>query len=237
MRTRLTEPVSLFAPIFDFGVAVLTHDKIFKHVEHIFGKNMHAKRLESLANATHGTIEKGSLAIHLIGKGLAAAKGLQPKSAIKQVDRLLANPKLNVNQAFEDWVPYIVGARKEIFVSLDWTEFDADDHSSIVLSMQTKHGRNTPLLWKTYRKHGLKGKRNDYEDALLVKLWELLPRDVHVTVVADRGFSDTALFDFIQYELGFDFVIRIKSNIKFLMRRESYFQSVSFYYPVVGLKR
>lgn len=193
---------------------MLTHDKIFKHVDNIFGDNMHTKRLESLVNATHGAIEKGSLAIHFIGKGLVIAKGLQPKSAIKQVDRLLANPKLNVNQAVEDWVPHIIGARKATIVFLDWTEFDSDDHSSIVLSVQTKHGRNTPLVWKIYRKHGLKGNCNHYEDALLVRLRELVPDDVHVTIVADCGFSDTALFDFIQYELGFDFIIRILSNIK-----------------------
>ncbi|MCL1127509.1 IS4 family transposase [Shewanella surugensis] len=48
----------------------------------------------------------------------------------------------------------------------------------------------------------------------MVKLREVIPQDVRVTVVADRGFGDTALFDFIQHELHFDFIIRIKSNIK-----------------------
>ncbi|WP_322619529.1 IS4 family transposase [Shewanella sp. YLB-07] len=132
----------------------------------------------------------------------------------RKVDRLLSNPKLNVWSLFASWVPYVVGARKQIVVSLDWTEFDSDDHSSIVLSMQTKHGRNTPLLRKTHRRHGLKGNRNNYEDELLVKLRELIPQDVRVTIVADRGFGNTPLFDFIQHELDFDFIIRIKSSIK-----------------------
>ncbi len=193
---------------------MLTHDRINQHIDNIFGHDMHAKRVQSLANATHGVIQKGSLAIHTIGKGLATAKKLKPKSSIKQVDRLLSNPKLNVWSLFASWVPYVVGARKQIVVSLDWTEFDSDDHSSIVLSMQTKHGRNTPLLWKTHRRHGLKGNRNNYEDELLVKLRELILQDVRVTIVADRGFGNTPLFDFIQHELDFDFIIRIKSNIK-----------------------
>ncbi|AQS36045.1 transposase family protein [Shewanella psychrophila] len=187
---------------------------IHNHIDELFGHDMHAKRVTSLANAAHGVIEKGSLAIHAIGAGLAQANKLKRKSAIKQVDRLLSNTKLNVWQLLDSWGPYIIGARKEIVVSLDWTEFDSDDHSTIVLSMQTTHGRNTPLLWKTHRKHALKGNRNNHEDELLVKLRSIVAEDVKVTIVADRGFSDTALFNFIEHELGFDFIIRIKANIK-----------------------
>ncbi len=80
--------------------------------------------------------------------------------------------------------------------------------------MQTTHGRNTPLLWKTHRKHALKGNINNHEDELLVKLRSNVAEDVKVTIVADRGFSDTALFNFIEHEPGFDFIIRIKANIK-----------------------
>ena len=31
---------------------------------------------------------------------------------------------------------------------MDWTEFDADDHSTLVISLQTNHGRSNSLLWK-----------------------------------------------------------------------------------------
>ncbi len=192
---------------------MITSASISEYLQDIFGQDMHAKRVLSLANATLGVIESSSLAIHAIGNGLALANGLERKYAIKQVDRLLSNTKLNVWSLFDDWVPYIVAERKEIVVSMDWTEFDADDHSSIVLSMQTSHGRNTPLLWKTHRKSLLKGKRNDHEDELLWKLKRALPEDVRVTVVADRGFGDTALFALLEDQLEFDYLIRFKGNI------------------------
>ncbi len=44
--------------------------------------------------------------------------------------------------------------------------------------------------------------------------WSNVAEDVKVTIVADIGFSDTALFNFIEHELGFNFIIRIKANIK-----------------------
>lgn len=40
-----------------------------------------------------------------------------------------------------------------------------------------------------------------------------MPIDVQVTVLADRGFGDTKLYDFLKIDLGFDFVIRFRGNI------------------------
>ena len=39
------------------------------------------------------------------------ANGLERKHAVKQVDRLLTNTKLNVWSLFDDWVPYVVSER------------------------------------------------------------------------------------------------------------------------------
>ncbi len=130
---------------------MLDHNTIFQRIDDIFGQDMYTKRVLSLANATQGVIESGSLAIHAIGNGLSVTRNVNRKHAVKQVDRLLTNAKLNLSNMFHDWVPYVVTERKEIVVSMDWTEFDTDDQSTIVLlSLQTSHGRHTPLLWQTH---------------------------------------------------------------------------------------
>ena len=192
---------------------MLNHDIILNHIDDIFGQDMHAKRVLSLANAAHGVIESGSLAIHAIGNGLSLASGLERKHAVKQIDRLLTNTKLNVWHLFDDWVPYVIAERTEIVVSMDWTEFDTDDHSTLVISLQTSHGRNTPLLWKTHQKSRLKGQRNAHEKELLTKLKQILPAGVFVTVVADRGFGYMEMFERLEQELDFAYVIRFKGNI------------------------
>ena len=46
---------------------MINQDLIYQHINELFGQDMHAKRVLSLANATHAVIEKGSLAIHAIG--------------------------------------------------------------------------------------------------------------------------------------------------------------------------
>lgn len=62
------------------------------------------------------------------------ANGLVRKHAVKQVDRWLTHTKLNVWSLFDDRVPYVVAERIEIVVSMDWTEFDTDDHSTQMLA-------------------------------------------------------------------------------------------------------
>lgn len=191
----------------------LRHEAVLDLVDDVFGDDLHAKRVLSLTNATIGAIASGSLAIHAIGAGLAQAQELDPKHCIKQVDRLLSNKDIVVWELFNDWVPFIVGTRKEIVVILDWTDFDRDGHTTILMSMVTGHGRGTPLIWKTVPKAQLKDARNSHEDELVLKLREILPRDIKVTILADRGFADTAFFGFIR-GLGFHYLIRIRENFE-----------------------
>ena len=132
---------------------------------------------------------------------------------MKQVDRLLSNRGLNVWAFFAHWTPFIVGARTEVVVALDWTSFAADGQDTIVLSMVTGHGRATPLLWKTVASSTLKGNQRRYEYELLCRLREVLPAGVKVTVVADRGFADCKLFYALTTELAFEYVIRLRGDI------------------------
>jgi hypothetical protein len=173
---------------------------------------MHRKRIDSVSNAAIGAIQAARLGISAIGHGLAMARGLEVKHAIKQVDRLLSNRKLNVWEFFAVWVPYLVASRSEILVALDWTEFERDDQSTIAINLLTKHGRATPLLWKTVVKSELAGWRNAHEDALLMRLREVLPEGVLVTVLADRGFGDAKLYELMR-QLEFDYVIRFRENV------------------------
>ncbi len=192
----------------------LDRDRITKLVSTIFSEDLHAKRVASLAGAAVGVLEGAALGIHAIGNALAMAEGLKGKHAVKQVDRLLSNAGIQVWELFSNWVPYIVGDRSEVVTALDWTDFDADDQSTIALSMITSHGRATPLLWKTVMKSELKGWRNEHEDVLLERFRQVLPAGVKVTVLADRGFGDQALYELLKDQLGLDFVVRFRGIIK-----------------------
>jgi hypothetical protein len=192
--------------------AALRQGDVIGFVSSLYEGDVHAKRVLSLSNATLGVLTSGSLAVHAIGQGLAHAQGTLSKHGVKQVDRLLSNPGIEVEQFFENWVPYVIGARKEVLVALDWTSFAADGHETIVVSMLTRHGRATPLLWRTVEAKTLKGNQTDYEDALLCRLHEVVAPGVAVTVIADRGFADCKLLKFLSEELGFGYVVRLRNH-------------------------
>jgi hypothetical protein len=179
----------------------------------LYGSDLHAKRVDSLAGATLGTMTAASLAVALIGQALAQARGLKTKHAVKQVDRLLSNEGIDVWDSFARWVPHQIGERRDILVAMDWTDFDHDDQATLVLSLVTGHGRARPLLWLSVWKEDLKNQRNDYEGACLRRLSELVPPGCLVTILADRGFGDQKLFAYLG-KLGFGYVIRFRGNIQ-----------------------
>jgi Transposase DDE domain len=178
----------------------------------VYGADLHAKRIDSLAGAALGVMQSASLAVAMIGQALAQAKGLVTKHAIKQVDRMLSNNGIDVWDSFARWVPHQIGTRQEILVAMDWTDFDHDDQATLALHLVTGHGRAAPLLWLSVWKDELKDQRNDFEDACLRRLAELIPAGCRVTILADRGFGDQKLFAFLA-KLGFGYVIRFRGNI------------------------
>jgi len=180
-------------------------------LDNVLDGDIHTKRVDSLANATLGVMTGASLGVAIIGQSLAQARGLVTKHAVKQVDRLLSNRKIDAWDVFATWVPQTVGARRDIVVALDWTDCDADGQATLALLLVTRHGRATPLVWLSVFKDELKDTRNACEDACLRRLAEVLPAGTRATILADRGFADTKLFGFLD-DLGFDYVIRLKAN-------------------------
>jgi hypothetical protein len=181
-------------------------------VERVFREDMHAARVLSLANGVIGVLHAAVLAVHAIGQAYAKVANIQPKSGVKQIDRLLSNGGLVMAQILKSWVAFVVGVRKEIVVVLDWTDFDKDDHATLAAYLVTRHGRATPLLWQTVKKSTLEGMRNAHEYALVERLHSYLDKDIAITLLADRGFGDQKLYDYLCF-LGWDFVIRFRGCI------------------------
>jgi len=181
-------------------------------VGELFAADLHAKRVASVSNGVVGVLFAASLGIHTIGRALAEATGRKRKHAVKQIDRLLSNGGIALARLFPSWVRFVVGPRQQIVVALDWTEFDKDDQASICAYLITRHGRATPLVWRTVRKSTMAGKRGSYEVELLDTLGAALPGEVQITVLADRGFGDQKLYEHLE-ALGWEYVIRFREGI------------------------
>jgi hypothetical protein len=90
-------------------------------VDGIFGEDLHAERVLSLAHGTLGPQYASSLAIHAVGPGLAAARSRLDRRAVKQVDQHLSNRGINLNPMGAPWGNIRMDDRPQAGVKLDWT--------------------------------------------------------------------------------------------------------------------
>jgi hypothetical protein len=194
------------------GKVRVSPKSVERFADELFAETVHPRRVDSIALGVVGVVHAVSLSIHAIGRGMAAARGKDAKHATKQVDRLLGNSGVHLGVLFESWVRFVVSDRKEIVVALDWTEFDGDNQATICLYMITRHGRATPLVWKTVPKATLAGKRNDYEYSVVEQLGSIVPPEVKITLLADRGFGDQKFYAILG-TFGWDYVIRFRDCI------------------------
>ncbi len=178
----------------------------------LFSEELHAARVQSLANGVVGVLSAAVLSVAAIGTAYALVAGTKAKSGIKQIDRLLSNTGVIVETIQKEWVQFVVGARKEIVIAMDWTDFDDDDHTTLCAYMVTRHGRATPMVWQTVKKSELKDRRTDIEHDMVERLHGWLDPSVAAELLADRGFGDQKLYALLMF-YGWDFHIRFRGNI------------------------
>jgi hypothetical protein len=181
---------------------------------------LHAKQVLSIAHSVIGVANAAHAGVASIGRAAASARESNPKHGIKQFDRFLSNERISLEEAGRSYLAYVIGRRWRVTASLDWTVYADGERHRIALNLITRHGRATPLLWKTVTAEELTNQRNAHEDTLLRSFKRLLPDSVtEVVVLADRGFGDIDLYDMLKAELRFDYVIRFRKCI--IVRDES----------------
>jgi len=181
-------------------------------VDEIFGEDLHAKRVESVANGVVGVLNASVASIHAIGRACAEVQGIQTKSAVKQIDRLLSNTGIDLDDTLSAWSRFVAGDVKQLVLAMDWTDFEKDDHTTLCIYLVTGHGRAMPLVWQTVQKSTLKGTQTQLEVAMIERLHDYLPKHIQVTLLADRGFGKVELYELLEV-LGWDYVIRFRGVI------------------------
>jgi hypothetical protein len=188
----------------------LDHTRRF--VKRMFGPDVHALRVVSLANGVVGVLNAAVLSIAAIGQAYAMLARITAKSGVKQVDRMLSNEGIDLDTVMRRWVQYVVGTAESIVIALDWTDFEKDDHATLCAYLVTTHGRAMPLAWKTVQKSALAGQRSDVEQQLLESLHGWIAPSVRITLLADRAFGSHVLYEQLSI-WGWDYVIRFRGCI------------------------
>lgn len=134
------------------------------------------------------------------------------KHQIKRCWRFCANDRIETADAMRPILARVLKKRKKkLLISFDWT--DIRSFQTLVASVVFK-GRSIPICWASCRKHVYEGhrSRNAFEESLLLVLRSMIPPQVTVILLADRGFGRTELARFCQNQ-GFSYIIRIQPDV------------------------
>ena len=179
-----------------------------------FDGALHHKQTLSVTMLTYAVVCADRLGVAAVGEALAQANGTKRKHGTKQVDRFLSNEKTSCRRLFEPYVRMLLGQSGWIPITIDWTDFDGDNHTTICVSLLTGSKRGLPLVWLSVDKAELKDMQKEYERRVLRLLAEVLgDRCPDVVLLADRGFGDVDFYRFLEDELGFRFIVRYKEGI------------------------
>ena len=172
-----------------------------------------ARHLQTLCWMIIGMIQSQN--VHLNGFGMYVKRRAQvAQSHQRRFRRWLSNRRINVvaahhtliRQALSQW------SSERLYLSLDttlvWNCF------CIVWVGVVYRGRTVPVAWRVVA-----------QSSSTVRLWtiqrvlrqaqRLMPSDVAIVLLADRGFADGKLMKYLRENLGWHFRIRIKRLFQF----------------------
>lgn len=165
--------------------------------------------IENIALMSEALLRTKTVGIASLGREIIC--NTTPKHAIKRVDKFLRNSKLPLHEMVVGYIRWVIGPRKKIGISCDWTKIR--DWPVLVASMVYK-GRSIPLLWAVMDENQLYKSINHFEHAFFILLKESLPKHLdEVVLLMDRGFKRVKLLKQLE-NLGFKYVVRTGGNIK-----------------------
>ena len=137
-------------------------------------------------------------------------KALIAQSTQRQLSRWLNNPRINPAKLYSPVIKALLAKWEdaEIYLSFDtsqlWEEY------CIIRLCVVHRGRALPLCWRVIKHRSSSVDISTYQD-MLKRASKLLPVNVKVILLADRGFSNPQLVRYVR-QLGWQCRIRIKGN-------------------------
>ena len=141
----------------------------------------------------------------------ARTRAVFAQSHQRRFSRWLHNPRLNVQRLYSSLIQTALCEWGGSAITLiEDTSMLWDEYCLIRLSVQYR-GRAVPIVWRVIR-HGSSSVRFEVYQAMLKRAARLVPAEVSVYFLADRGFADTTLMRYLRDELHWHFRIRVKRN-------------------------
>ncbi len=170
----------------------------------------HKTRRESLRAAVQSCMEKQTLTVTGIGRGIAG--NAKEKHRIKRADRLLSNPWMQIERplAYAALTRLLISHLPRPVIHIDWSDLDACRGNYLLRASLAFKGRALTLYEQVYPLH--KKEKPAENQRFLEQLKDMLPAHCKPIIVTDSGFK-VPWFKLIQQQ-GWDFVGRVRGSSK-----------------------
>jgi hypothetical protein len=170
----------------------------------------HKGRLNSILNGVESLFRGGKLSLTSIGRHMYGTAKV--KNKIKTAYYLLSNgafygERLGIYRALSQ---QLLGGLQEVEVLVDWSPCIHHDNQILKASV-VLHGRSMTLYEEVHPEKKLGNYR--VHQLFMQRLQSIIPKTCQVTIITDAGFR-TEWFSLVR-EMGWDFIGRIRSNMKF----------------------
>lgn len=171
---------------------------------------IHQTRLNALVCTVASLLDQGKLTLTALGRNMSGDALVKHK--IKRVDRLLGNAKLLADKfyIYKQLSNNILKHLTEAVIIVDWSGCCSQQRWILQASLAMS-GRSIPIYKEI---HPLSVISNTtVEHNFLIRLSNIIPKHIKVTVVTDAGFK-TPWFKSVR-SLGWHFVGRLRSKMQF----------------------
>lgn len=178
----------------------------------VFAGSLRKTQRENMGRAVAALLQGRDAHLSSIARSFEGSPSF--KYRLKRFDRFIGNTRIKTWECFQALVPVILRLADRMQgylpIVIDHTDVGADLR---VLYAAVLFGRRAlPLLFYVFNKRKVRHSQNKIEEAMLLNLKKMVPRRLHIVIVADRGFGRVSLFRFIE-NLKWHYVIRVKGTV------------------------
>lgn len=148
--------------------------------------SIHAKRANSLFEASWSLINNGNLTISSLGAHKDGSAYVKHK--IKSIDRLVGNSKLHeeLPTIYKEFFKHIIACSPTLYILVDWSGCCGDDFHMLRASIM-HNGRSITIYNEIHPQKKLGN--HEVHKHFLASLRKMIPIDKKVVIITDAGFA------------------------------------------------
>lgn len=170
-----------------------------------------ARHLKTLAWMVNGLIQSEKISLEAWALRVQG-RARQVASTVRRFRRFLDNERIQVDALYGPLLAHALlegGVPPTLYVALD-TSLLWNSYCLVRLSLIYR-GRAVPLVWKVLEHGSVSVSFETYQELVDQAAQRLFPFPCKVVLLADRGFADTELMEYLD-ELGWHWRLRIKES-------------------------